>query len=145
MCALMGRCEGWSHPCTDVESYDGSMSASNESSAATAVESQEHRAGAAQFAAAANVFALLSDPTRLHLVWTLARGEADVNTLTEGSGAARPAVSQHLSKLRLSGLVQVRKVGRRSVYTLSDGHLRRLVVEAIGHADHIVTGAPPHD
>jgi DNA-binding transcriptional ArsR family regulator len=121
------------------------MSASNESSAATAVELQAHRAGAAQFAEAANVFALLSDPTRLHLVWTLARGEADVNTLTEASGAARPAVSQHLAKLRLSGLVQVRKEGRRSVYALHDGHLRRLVVEAISHADHMVTGAPPHD
>jgi len=121
------------------------MSASNESSTATAVELQAHGGGAAQFAEAANVFALLSDPTRLHLVWTLAKGEADVNTLTEASGAARPAVSQHLAKLRLSGLVQVRKQGRRSVYALHDGHLRRLVVEAISHADHMVTGAPPHD
>ncbi|MCX4908924.1 metalloregulator ArsR/SmtB family transcription factor [Streptomyces sp. NBC_00878] len=121
------------------------MSASKESSTATASELQAHRGGAAQFAAAANVFALLSDPTRLHLVWTLAKGEADVNTLTEASGAARPAVSQHLAKLRLSGLVEMRKVGRRSVYALRDGHVRRLVVEAISHADHMVTGAPPHD
>jgi DNA-binding transcriptional ArsR family regulator len=107
--------------------------------------SRTHASGAAQFAAAANVFALLADPTRLHLAWTLARGEADVNNLTEASGAARPAVSQHLAKLRLPGLVQLRKEGRHSVYALHDGHLRRLVVEAINHADHMVTGAPPHD
>ncbi|HEY5832412.1 ArsR/SmtB family transcription factor [Streptomyces sp.] len=106
---------------------------------------QTHPSGAAQFAAAAGVFALLSDPTRLHLVWTLARGEADVNTLTDASGAARPAVSQHLAKLRLAGLVEVRKDGRRSIYALRDGHLRRLVIEAINHADHMVTGTPPHD
>ncbi|MBP8538693.1 metalloregulator ArsR/SmtB family transcription factor [Streptomyces sp. MK37H] len=111
----------------------------------TATRSHTHPSGAAQFATAANVFSLLSDPTRLHLVWSLARGEADVNTLTEASGAARPAVSQHLAKLRLAGLVQVRKEGRRSVYSLHDGHLRRLVTEAVNHADHMVTGAPSHD
>ncbi|MBL1116942.1 helix-turn-helix transcriptional regulator [Streptomyces sp. 110] len=111
----------------------------------TATRSHTHPSGAAQFATAANVFSLLSDPTRLHLVWSLARGEADVNTLTEASGAARPAVSQHLAKLRLAGLVRVRKEGRRSVYSLHDGHLRRLVTEAVNHADHMVTGAPPHD
>ncbi|MBA4864280.1 helix-turn-helix transcriptional regulator [Streptomyces sp. PSKA54] len=121
------------------------MSASNDESTATADQLQTHRSGAAQFATAANAFALLSDPTRLHLVWTLAAGEADVNTLTEASGAARPAVSQHLAKLRLAGLVKVRKDGRRSIYGLHDGHLRRLVVEAINHADHMITGAPPHD
>ncbi|MBA2949393.1 ArsR/SmtB family transcription factor [Streptomyces himalayensis] len=111
----------------------------------TQVREQVHPSGAAQFAAAANVFGMLSDPTRLHLVWTLAQGEADVNTLTAASGAARPAVSQHLAKLRLTGLVQMRKEGRRSVYALHDGHLRRLVTEALNHADHLVTGAPPHD
>ena len=86
-----------------------------------------HPSGAAQFAEAANVFSLLSDPTRLHLVWSLAPGRGGCgNTLTEASGAARPAVSQHLAKLRLAGLVEVRKEGRRSVYSLHDGHLRRL-------------------
>ncbi|MEU0841618.1 metalloregulator ArsR/SmtB family transcription factor [Streptomyces sp. NPDC005962] len=119
------------------------MSVSDESS--TATKSHTHPSGAAQFATAANVFSLLSDQTRLHLVWSLARGEADVNTLTEASGAARPAVSQHLAKLRLAGLVDVRKEGRRSVYSLHDGHLRRLVTEAVNHADHMVSGAPPHD
>ncbi|MFI0773939.1 ArsR/SmtB family transcription factor [Streptomyces sp. NPDC021212] len=112
---------------------------------ATAATAHTHPSGAAQFSAAANVFSLLSDPTRLHLVWSLARGEADVNTLTSASGAARPAVSQHLAKLRLAGLVEVRKEGRRSVYSLHDGHLRRLVVEAVNHADHMITGAPSHD
>lgn len=123
--------------------YDGKMPASNPSSVAP--ELQQHTPGAPQFDAAAGVFALLADPTRLHLVWSLTRGEADVNTLTEICGAARPAVSQHLAKLRLAGLVQVRKDGRRSVYTLRDGHLRRLAIEALNHADHLVTGTPPHD
>ncbi|MEU9852232.1 metalloregulator ArsR/SmtB family transcription factor [Streptomyces sp. NPDC047974] len=101
--------------------------------------------GAPELAAAAEVFGLLSDPTRLQLLWVLTRGEADVTALTEACGAARPAVSQHLAKLRLGGLVQARKDGRRVVYTLPDGHLKRLVVEALNRADHVVTGEPWHD
>ncbi|WP_346768397.1 metalloregulator ArsR/SmtB family transcription factor [Streptomyces sp. R301] len=101
--------------------------------------------GEPELAAAAEVFGLLSDPTRLQLLWVLTRGEADVTALTEACGAARPAVSQHLAKLRLGGLVQARKDGRRVVYALPDGHLKRLVVEALNRADHMVTGEPWHD
>ncbi|MDI2128500.1 ArsR/SmtB family transcription factor [Yinghuangia seranimata] len=100
---------------------------------------------AARLAAAASVFALLSDPTRLHVLWLLAQDEADVGTLAEQTGAARPAVSQHLAKLRLAGLVDTRREGRHVHYRLADGHLRRLVLEALSHADHRVTGAAPHD
>ncbi|MFI1680873.1 MULTISPECIES: metalloregulator ArsR/SmtB family transcription factor [Streptomyces] len=100
--------------------------------------------GREQLETATTVFALLADPTRLHLLWLLAGGEADVTELASESEAARPAVSQHLAKLRLAGLVQARKDGRRMVYSLRDGHLRRLVTEALSHADHQVTGAPWH-
>ncbi|MET8540651.1 metalloregulator ArsR/SmtB family transcription factor [Kitasatospora sp. NPDC004799] len=97
-----------------------------------------------QLAAAGTVFALLADPTRLHLLWLLAGEEADVTALAAACGAARPSVSQHLAKLRLAGLVETRRDGRRAVYSLRDGHLRRLVVEALNHADHQVTGMPWH-
>jgi len=75
----------------------------------------------------------------------LAGGEADVTTLTEACGAARPAVSQHLARLRLAGLVNTRKDGRRVIYTLRDGHLRRLVDEALNVADHRLSDRPVHD
>lgn len=105
----------------------------------------EHTPGVRELDAAARVFGLLSDPTRLHLVWLLSRAESDVSALAESVAAARPAVSQHLAKLRLGGLVESRKEGRRVVYSLPDGHMKRLVVEAISHADHQVTGEPWHD
>ncbi|GAA3734832.1 ArsR/SmtB family transcription factor [Salinactinospora qingdaonensis] len=104
----------------------------------------ENPPGADQLAAASNVFQLLSDTTRLHILWTLAHREADVTALTEACGASRTAVSQHLAKLRLAGLVESRKQARHVIYRLTDGHLRRLVVEALNHADHVVTGEPPH-
>lgn len=104
-----------------------------------------HEPGDEQFARAAEVLGLLADRTRLTLLHTLGGGEADVTTLTAAVGAARPAVSQHLAKLRLAGLVASRRDGRRVVYALADGHLARLVAEALSHADHDLSGLPHHD
>ncbi|MET9885589.1 metalloregulator ArsR/SmtB family transcription factor [Streptomyces sp. NPDC006430] len=99
----------------------------------------------ARLAEAAAVFALLSDATRLHLLWLLAQEESDVGSLAQRCTASRTAVSQHLAKLRLAGLVETRKDGRHVHYRLRDGHLRRLVVEALSHADHRISGEAPHD
>ncbi|MEU1404448.1 metalloregulator ArsR/SmtB family transcription factor [Streptomyces sp. NPDC005728] len=97
---------------------------------------QPRSPGDEQFAVAAELLALLGDRTRLILLHSLTAAEADVTTLTEACGAARPAVSQHLARLRLAGLVTTRKEGRRVVYSLRDGHVRRLVGEALKVADH---------
>ncbi|WP_030927724.1 ArsR/SmtB family transcription factor [Streptomyces sp. NRRL B-24720] len=94
---------------------------------------------------ATDVFSMLSDVTRLHLLWLLAQQESDVSSLTERCEASRTAVSQHLAKLRLAGLVETRREGRHVYYSLRDGHLRRLVVEALSYADHRVSGKAPHD
>ncbi|MGA5702777.1 ArsR/SmtB family transcription factor [Peterkaempfera bronchialis] len=69
---------------------------------------------------AAAAFGLLASTMRLHLVWILAQGECDVSGLAEQVGGALPAVSQHLTKLRLAGLVHARREGRRQVYLVSD-------------------------
>ncbi|WP_280253480.1 ArsR/SmtB family transcription factor [Nocardia abscessus] len=98
----------------------------------------------ARLDAATGAFRMLSDPTRLHILWILADGEADVTALTEAVGASRTAVSQHLAKLRFTGLVDTRREGRRIIYRVRDGHLTRLVREGLNLADHIVTGEPPH-
>jgi DNA-binding transcriptional ArsR family regulator len=96
-------------------------------------------------AAATVMLHLLADGTRLRLVWLLAAREYDVTTLTEAVGVARPAVSQHLAKLRLAGLVTVRRQGRHAVYAVTGGHVRRLVTEALYAAEHHVSGVPDHD
>ncbi|MEU1851145.1 metalloregulator ArsR/SmtB family transcription factor [Streptomyces sp. NPDC019990] len=101
--------------------------------------------GEEQFALAAELLALLGDRTRITLLHALTKGEADVTTLRQACGAARPAVSQHLARLRLAGLVDTRKEGRRVIYSLRDGHLRRLVDEALNVADHRLTDRPVHD
>jgi DNA-binding transcriptional ArsR family regulator len=94
--------------------------------------------------AAASAFHLLGDPTRLRVLWVLCGGEHDVTTVTGLVGAARPAVSQHLAKLRLAGLVVARREGRRVLYRASGAHVRRLVAEAFESAGHRVSGRPDH-
>ncbi|MGV9821645.1 ArsR/SmtB family transcription factor [Nocardia xishanensis] len=122
------------------------MSRTDRSTATEPAPSLEHPvvADQAHLEAATATFRMLSDSTRLHILWLLADGEADVSALTEACGASRTAVSQHLAKLRFTGMVETRREGRHVIYRIRDGHLARLVREGLNHADHIVTGEPPH-
>ena len=93
---------------------------------------------------AAGTLRMLAEPTRLHLLWQLAEGPKTVTELTAAAGVPRTVTSQHLAKLRLSGLVDTRKDGRHVIYSLHDGHLVRLIRETINHPDHRITGEPTH-
>lgn len=96
-----------------------------------------------QLELAAAVLGHLSDPTRLHLL-RLLTVEQDVSTLTAQVAASRSSVSQHLGRLRLAGLVQARRAGRRMLYRLTSDHLADLVTQALDFADHTVRGIPHH-
>jgi DNA-binding transcriptional ArsR family regulator len=111
---------------------------------AGASELQQHTLSDAVVQSATITLGMLADPTRLRLMARLLDGEQDVTALTVAVGAARPAVSQHLGKLRLAGLVTMRRDGRRAVYALSDPHVRRLVAESLYAAEHRVTDRPAH-
>jgi DNA-binding transcriptional ArsR family regulator len=74
---------------------------------------------------------LLGDPTRLRIVCALNQGESDVGCLADLAGVGMPAVSQHLSKLRLSGVVKSRRAGQRMVYELIDPVVRELVADLL--------------
>lgn len=93
---------------------------------------------------AADTFRMLSDATRVKILWSLFAQESSVNALAEAVGATPAAVSQHLAKLRLAGLVQSRKEGTYAFYRASDAHVRRLLAETLSHAEH-VTGAAVED
>jgi len=85
---------------------------------------------------------LLAEPSRLRLLWALRDGELGVSALAETAGCTPTAASQHLAKLRLGGLVEQRADGRARLYRLRGGHIRRLVEEVVGHAEHAVRGIP---
>jgi DNA-binding transcriptional ArsR family regulator len=86
---------------------------------------------------AAESFRLLSDPTRIKILWALLQGESNVACLAELADAAPTAVSQHLAKLRLAGLVRGRREGTFVYYSAADDHVRRLLTQGLFHADHI--------
>lgn len=83
-------------------------------------------------AEAAAAFGLLASPARLHIVWVLSQGESDVSGLAERVGGALPAVSQHLTKLKLAGLVRSRREGRRQVYFVDDPDVVTVVRLMVG-------------
>ena len=65
----------------------------------------------------AAIFQSLADPTRLAIFEHLSRGESTVSVLVERFPVSQPAVSQHLSVLRRSGLVEHRRGGRNIFYS----------------------------
>ncbi|MEV0178605.1 metalloregulator ArsR/SmtB family transcription factor [Streptomyces sp. NPDC050625] len=93
---------------------------------------------------AAAAFGLLASSARLHIVWALAQGESDVTGLAERVGGALPAVSQHLTKLKLAGLVRSRREGRRQVYFVDDPDVVDVVRLLIGRlADRATPAGTP--
>lgn len=96
----------------------------------------------AQLASAANTFAMLASPARLHLVWLMTSGRFDVGTLAERVGLSLATTSQHLSKLRLAGIVTATRDGRRHIYVVDDPHVHTLVEQIFQHIAPDGTLAP---
>ncbi len=80
---------------------------------------------------ASDALRMLADPTRIKILWALLHGETSVACLAELVGAAPTAVSQHLAKLRLAGLVEGRREGTFIYYSAGDGDVRALLTEAL--------------
>jgi DNA-binding transcriptional ArsR family regulator len=86
-----------------------------------------------QLASAAGTFALLGSPARLHVLWLAAQDAHDVTTLAERAGVGVATMSQHLTKLRLAGLISARREGRRHIYAVEDPHVLTLVEQIFAH------------
>ena len=87
---------------------------------------------------------MLSDSTRVQLLWALADRELAVNELAGRVGKPGPSVSQHLAKLRMARLVRTRRAGTTIYYSLENEHILRLVVDAVHNAEHAGPGVPSH-
>ncbi len=98
----------------------------------------------AQVEQAVGTLAMLADSTRIRLLWFLLDGELPVHDLASAAGCSATSASQHLAKLRLAGLVRHRRDGRRVLYRAEDTHIRKLLQEALYHADHAVQNHPDH-
>src|SRR5829696_8439970 len=61
----------------------------------------------------------LADPTRLRIMALLERDELSVNELQEITGLGQSRISTHLGQLQDAGLVQSRREGKRTFYSLN--------------------------
>lgn len=66
----------------------------------------------------ADVFQVLANPVRIHIIESLRDGELNVGAILERIGVEPANASQHLAVLRSKGLVTTRKVGNQVFYSL---------------------------
>jgi DNA-binding transcriptional ArsR family regulator len=71
----------------------------------------------------ANFCRSLSNPIRLIILATLAKGEKSVGELANASGVTLANISQHLTVLRSHDVVKSRKVGQTVYYSIVDTRL----------------------
>lgn len=84
--------------------------------------------------AMADIFKVLSDPTRLKIVTALQEGELCVGDIAGLTGFSQSSVSHHLKTLRLYNLVRFRRKGKLTFYSLADTHVSALLAVARDHA-----------
>ena len=72
------------------------------------------------FSAAAELFRLLDDSSRLRIFWLLCHMEACVANISAVTGMSSPAVSHHLRLLKEAGLVRSRREGKEVRYRAAD-------------------------
>src|SRR5262249_24637365 len=76
----------------------------------------------------AEVFRLLAGQSRLRILLALAQdGELHVSALCELLNQSQPAVSHHLTLLRMAGLAGYRREGKHNFYRVESGLIRDLL------------------
>ena len=88
----------------------------------------------------AQVFKLLSDETRLRILFYLALSEnreLHVTDLCHRLGQSQPAVSHHLALLRVSGLIESRREGKHNFYSVRTDHFGELLLSLFSAAGEV--------
>lgn len=68
----------------------------------------------------ANICSAISDPTRILLLYAIAKQTRNVNSLAEAVEISQSAAYQHFKVLREQGIIQAEREGTQVLYTLTD-------------------------
>lgn len=79
------------------------------------------------FDMASSTFQLVSDASRLRILWLLSHCEVCVNNIAIAVNMSAPAVSHHLKILKQAGLIKSRRFGKEIYYKISSTKEAELV------------------
>lgn len=77
------------------------------------------------------LFKLMAEPSRLHILWCICQGETSVGEICALTRLSQANVSKHLQMLRLGGIVACRKEGNSRIYFLSDPKYLTLCAQSL--------------
>jgi ArsR family transcriptional regulator, zinc-responsive transcriptional repressor len=94
------------------------------------MESMDAESG---LSAAAQLFKVLGNESRLLLLRLIGEEPRTVGSLTVATGLSQPLVSQHLRTLRQAGLVSATRSGKEVTYGIADRHVTHVIADALAH------------
>ncbi len=92
-----------------------------------------------------NILSVLSDPTRLRILWFLCHTTECVNDISEAVNMSAPAVSHHLKLLKQVKIIESKKDGKEMLYTLADNKYARLIHKMIDNMFEITIPELKHN
>ena len=81
----------------------------------------------------AEMFRLMSDPSRLRIVLSCLHEQVSVGDMANRLGLTPSLVSHHLRLLRAARLLQAERQGRQVFYQVTDEHVRRMLGNMVDH------------
>ncbi len=81
----------------------------------------------------AEMFRLMSDPTRLRIILACLHRKVAVTEMAQGLGLSASLVSHHLRLLRAARLLQADRQGRQVFYVVGDDHIRSMLTDMVDH------------
>lgn len=94
---------------------------------------QEEMPDLVDFYRLAEIYKVLSDPTRLKIIYSLLHRELCVNDIVKIINGNQSTVSHALANFKALNLVRYRKNGSLTLYALSDRHVEEIFSMGLEH------------
>ena len=73
-----------------------------------------------------DVFQVIDDPSRRHMMQLLSKDSMTINSLAENFDMSRPAVSKHIKIMYSAGFISIKDIGRERYCTLKQEGFNQL-------------------